>query len=105
MKLVSDSSSYLEQQEIFTGEMIARVADHLEEAGIAGEALKELTGKIVYEVASMIDGVSEISFEGSEAHPYLTFQKGEDEIVHLGGNSYMHELVFGILNAMFNENT
>jgi hypothetical protein len=101
MKLVVESDSYLEQQEIFTGEMIARVADHLEGAGIKGDALKELTGKVAFEVARMIDGVSEISFEGSEAQPYLTFQKNDEEIIHLGGNSYTHELVFGILNAMF----
>lgn len=104
MKLKIEPSSYLEQQEIFTGEMIARIADHLEGAGIKGDALKELTGKVAFEIASMIDGVSHIEFEGSEANPYLTFQKGE-ELVHLGGNSYIHELVFGILNAMFNKNT
>ena len=46
-----------------------------------------------------------LSFEGSEAHPYLTFLQGGDEVIHLGGNSYSHELVYGILNAMFNENT
>lgn len=105
MKLSIDSDSYLEKQEIFTGEMIARIADHLEKAGVKGEALEELTGKVAFEIASMIDGISEISFEGSEAHPYLTFQKGDEELVHLGGNSYTHELVFGILNAMFSKNT
>jgi hypothetical protein len=105
MKLSTDSRSYLEQQEVFTGEMIARIADHLDEAGIQDEVLKDLTGKVAFEVASMIDGISEVSFKGSEAHPYLTFQKGEDEIIHLGGNSYTHELVFGILDAMFSNNT
>ena len=105
MKLVSDSESYLEQQEIFTGEMIARISEHLEDAGIKDDALKELTGKIAFEVASMIDGVSEIEFDGSSSYPYLTFQKGEDEIIDLGGNSYTHELVYGILNAMFGGNT
>ena len=39
-------SRFDEQQEIFTGEMVARIADHLEEAGIKGEQLKELTGKL-----------------------------------------------------------
>ena len=105
MKLKIDSDSYIEQQEIFTGEMIARIADRLEEAGITGDALKELTGKVAFEIASMIDGVSQIEFEGSEANPYLTFQKGKEELIHLGGNSYTHEMVFGIINAMFNKNT
>ena len=105
MKLVSNPKSYLEQQEIFTGEMIARISEHLEEAGIKNDALKELTGNIAFEVASMIDGVSEIEFDGSTSKPYLTFQNGDDEIIDLGGNSYTHELVYGILNAMFDEST
>ena len=104
MKINIDSDSYLEQQEIFTGEMIARIADHLESAGITDNALKELTGKVAFEIATMIDGVSEIEFEGSKSQPYLTFQKG-DELIHLGGNSYTHELVQGILDAMFTKNT
>jgi hypothetical protein len=62
MKLSTDSDSYLEQQEIFAGEMIARIAHHLEEAGLK-----------------------------------------DDELIHLGGNSYTHELVLGILNAMFSK--
>ncbi|MGF2686901.1 hypothetical protein ACQUWM_10405 [Marinobacter sp. DUT-3] len=105
MKISIDAGSFLEQQEILTGEMIARVADHLEAGGLKGDVLKETTGKVAFEIACMIDGVSEVSFDGSEAHPYLTFQSGDNELVHLGGNSYMHELVYGILNAMFDENT
>jgi hypothetical protein len=105
MKLSVDAGSFLEQQEILTGEMIARVADHLEAAGLKEDALKEATGKVAFEVACMIDGVSEVSFDDSEAYPYLTFQSGDNELIHLGGNSYMHELVYGILNAMFDENT
>lgn len=85
--------------------MIVRIADRLEAAGIKGEALKDLTGKVAFEIASMIDGVTEVSFEGSAACPYLTFQRGDQELIHLGGNSYTHELVFGILNAMFSKNT
>ena len=105
MKLRTDPESYMEQQEIFTGEMIARIADHLKEAGIKGDQLKELTGKLAFEVACMIDDVSGIEFDGVEANPYLTFLSKENEIIHLGGNSTTHEMVYGILNAMFNQNT
>ena len=107
MKLRIDPQPYMEQQEVFTGEMIARIAEHIETSGIKGELLKELTGKIAFEIASMIDDVSGIEFEGTEANPYLTFLTGEnyDELIHTGGNSTCHEMVFGILNAMFNENT
>jgi len=105
MKLKTDSDQYLKQQEVFTGEMIARIADHLEEAGLKGEQLKEVTGKISFEVACLIDDVSGIEFDGIEANPYLTFLSGEDELIHMGGNSTTHEMVFGILNAMFRDNT
>jgi len=105
MKLRTDPDTFLVQQEVFTGEMIARIADHLEAEGIKGNQLKELTGKIAFEVACMIDDTAGLEFEGIEAHPYLTFLAGDGEVVHLGGNSTTHEMVYGILNAMFNENT
>jgi len=105
MKLRTDPESYMAQQEIFTGEMVARIAEHLEDAGIKGEKLKELTGKLAFEVACMLDDVSGIEFEGVEANPYLTFLSKDNEIIQLGGNSTTHEMVYGILNAMFNKNT
>ncbi|EJU9535902.1 hypothetical protein L4D16_20800 [Vibrio alginolyticus] len=53
----------------------------------------------------MIDSSSSISFDGDEAHPYLAFLSGDsdNELVHLGGNSTCHEMVYGILNAMFED--
>ncbi len=105
MKLRTNPESYLEQQEIFTGEMIARIADILEAAGMQGEQLKELTGKLAFEVACIIDDVSGIEFDGVEANPYLTFLSKDNEIIHLGGNSTTHELVYGILNSIFSNNT
>jgi len=106
MKLKSDPTEFLKQQEVFTGEMIARTANYLEEAGIKDNELKELVGKICFEIACMLDDVSGIEFDGDEAHPYLTFQSSDDdELVHFGGNSTTHEMVFGILNAMFKENS
>ena len=41
MKLKIDPEQYMEQQEVFTGEMIARIADHIEESGLKGEKLKK----------------------------------------------------------------
>lgn len=107
MKLKVDSNFYGERQEIFTGEMIARIADHLEESGVEGEKLKDLTGKIAFEIAKMIDDVSGIEFDGVEANPLLTFVSGKDydELIYNGGSSTCHEMVHGILDAMFNKNT
>ena len=105
MKIVSNPEEFLKQQEVFTGEMIARIAEHLEAAGIEGEKLKELTGNVAFEIACLIDDVSGIEFDGDVAKPYLTFLDNENEIIHLGGNSTSHEMVYGILNAMFGDNT
>lgn len=105
MKLRTDPDFFLAQQEVFTGEMIARIADRLEEAGIEGQQLKELTGKIAFDIACMLDDTADIEFDGVEAHPYLAFMAGCDEIIHFGGNSTTHEMVFGILNAMFEKNS
>lgn len=107
MKLRIDTQAFLEKQEVFTGEMVARIANHLENAGIEGEQLKNLTGKIAFEIACMVDDVAGLEFEGVEANPYLTFVTGEnsDHLIHTGGNSTCHEMVYGILNAMFKENT
>lgn len=107
MKLTYEPENYLKQQEVFTGEMIARIADHIEGEGIKGEQLKELTGKIAFEVACMIDDVAGLEFDGDVANPFLTFisSENEDELIHFGGNSTTHEMVFGILNAMFKEST
>ncbi len=71
MEVILDPENYLKQQEVFTGEMIARIADHLENAGVKGEQLKELTGNIAFEVACMIDDVSGMELDGDEAHPHL----------------------------------
>ncbi|MES9990056.1 MAG: hypothetical protein ABW077_19325 [Candidatus Thiodiazotropha endolucinida] len=105
MKLRTDPDSFLAMQEVFTGEMIACIADRLEEVGIEGTQLKELTGKIAFDIACMVDDTAGLEFNGVEAHPYLAFALGNDEIIHFGGGSTAHELVYGILNAMFNEST
>ncbi|MCG7947289.1 MAG: hypothetical protein N0C84_13180 [Candidatus Thiodiazotropha taylori] len=105
MKCTFDPKQYLKQQEVLTGEMIAGIADILEDAGIEGDQLKELAGKIAFDVACKIDDVSGLEFEGDEAHPFLMFvsEQNEEELIHFGGNSATHEMVFGILNAMFSE--
>ena len=105
MKLRIDTQAFLEKQEVFTGEMVARITNHLENADIEGEQLKNLTGKIAFEIACMVDAVAGLEFEG--VYLYLTFVTGENSghLIHTGGNSTCHEMVYGILNAMFKENT
>lgn len=73
--------------------------------GLEGDILKETAGKIAFDIACMIDDTAGLEFDGIEANPYLTFldEKVNDEIIHLGGNSYCHEMVYGILNAILSD--
>lgn len=104
MKIKIDPDNYLQQQEIFTGVMINRIADLLEESGIKGKKLVQLTEKIAFEILCMIDDVSETTYDGVVANPYLTFMTdGLDELIHLGGNSTTHEMVPGIVDAIFED--
>ena len=105
MKLKLDSEQYSAKQEIFAGELVARIGEVLEKHGMHGTALKEVAGDVAFTVACIVDDVSGLEFEGVEANPYLTFLSGDDELIHLGGNSYSHELIFPILNAMYADDT
>jgi len=103
MELKLKGDKFDEHQVIFIGDIIEKVKANLEEAGLAGEKLKELTGNIAFSVACTIDDTAGIEFDGIEVNPYLTFMDGENELIHCGGNSYTHEYVFGVLNEIFDE--
>jgi hypothetical protein len=105
MKLTTDVDKYLQKQEVFTGEMVARISEQLEGAGIAGKQLKELTGKIAFEIATMVDDTAGLEFDGIKSNLYLTFisEKDSGVLIDWGGSSTCHEMVFGILNAMFQD--
>lgn len=103
-KIKSNADEYDEQQAIFIGAIIEDVKSKLEEAGIKGSQLKELTGNISFGIATLIDNSTSIEFEGKEIFPLLTFIENDDELIHCGGNSYTHEYVFGVLDEIFEEN-
>lgn len=103
MELKLEADKFDEHQAIFIGEIIERIKSNLEEAGLKGESLKEITGNIAFSVATVIDNSAGIEFDGIEVNPYLTFQSGESEIIHCGGNSFTHEYVFGVLDEVFGE--
>jgi hypothetical protein len=103
MKLILDGDKFDEHQAIFIGAIIEQIKRHLEEAGLEGAKLKEVTGNIAFSIACTIDDTAGIEYGGTEVNPYLTFLHGDDEIMHCGGNSYTHEYVFGILDEVFGE--
>jgi hypothetical protein len=60
--------------------------------------------RIGFSVATLLDGVASIKFEGRELNPILTFQIDEDKMLYAGGNSWMHEYVYRLLPKLFLNN-
>jgi hypothetical protein len=103
MQLNLDSERFDEQQMLLVRELVQSIRVKLQEAGITGQKLEDLTASIAFSVASTIDDTSAIEVDGTEVHPYLTFRTADDELTHCGENSYTHEFVYEVLRSMAEE--
>lgn len=103
MELMLDSEKFDEHQAIFIREIVEKISVKLQEAGLEGEKLQELTANIAFSVASTIDDTSGIERGGVEVKPYLTFRTSANEITHCGENSFTYEHVFGVLRDLFED--
>lgn len=101
MQLKLDPDSFEELQALFIGEIIDKVRLKLEEAGLQGLQMEEITGAIAFSIASAIDDTADIEVDGVEVHPYITFRDADDNLVHSGENSYLYEFVRGALKDRF----
>lgn len=101
MKLTLANSEFDELQAIFTGELVERIKIKLQEAGVEGEKLEDLTAGIALSIAGVIDDLAVIEGGDLEVHPYLTFRTKDDELVHCGENSYTYELVYAAMRKLF----
>jgi hypothetical protein len=100
MQLNLDPTLFEEQQAILVRELVQSIRVKLQEAGLSGSALEDLTLSIAFSVASAIDDTAAIEVDGTEVHPYLTFRTSDGELTHCGENSYTHEFVYEALQAM-----
>jgi len=74
------------------------------EAGITeDQALSDVTGSISFSVAAIIDGSRQMDLDGQLVLPFLAFatERNGDEILAAEGGSWMHEYVFGVVDAVF----
>jgi hypothetical protein len=101
MQLKIDADTFDHHQKLFVREIIEQIRFKLITAGYEGERLKEVTGEIAFSVASTIDDTAGIEFEGTEVRPYITFRDEEDQLLHCGENSYMHEYVASLMDELF----
>jgi hypothetical protein len=100
MQLNLDPMRFEEQQALLVRELVQSIRVKLQEAGLTGAKLEELTASIAFSVASTIDDTAAIEVDGAEVHPYLTFRTSDDALTHCGENSYTHEFVYEVLQTM-----
>ncbi|MCB1773296.1 MAG: hypothetical protein KDI88_06735 [Gammaproteobacteria bacterium] len=101
MQLTTNIDKFDELQALFIREICDKVRIKLEEAGIKGLEMEEITASIAFSIASTIDDTSGVEVDGVEVHPYLTFRDDDDNLVHSGDNSYIYEFVPGALKKLF----
>ncbi|WP_428633945.1 hypothetical protein [Sedimenticola sp.] len=102
MQLTTDVEKFEEYQQILIREIIEQIRFKLAAVGMQGNELRETTGEIAFSVASTIDDMAKIEFEGTEIKPYLTFRTDDTQLIDCGENSYMNEFVSTLMNKVFN---
>ena len=101
MNLLFDREQYDNYQSVLVNELVTKIRLKLQEAGIEGSQLSELTASIGSSITSVLDDTTIIQDGDIEAHPYLTFVSDNDELIHIGENAYTHEFLFDALKKQF----
>lgn len=96
MNLTIDGNKFDKLQMLLIGAIIEEIKTELDSAGLPSAHVRNLLGKISFSVATVLDGSRSVGFEGNEISPVITFSE-ENALISGGGNSWMHEYVFGII--------
>ncbi len=56
---------------------------------------------IAFSVCPLIDSSAGFEADGKEYSSYLAFSDDDDSMFYPGGNSNLHEYVFGVLEGVF----
>lgn len=99
LDLQLNPGKFEERQAVLVHELAKTIQVKLAEAGLERDKVNELTLSLAFSITCMIDGVSGIESDGMEVQPYLTFQV-DDELVHCGENSFMHELIYDVTGKL-----
>ena len=99
MDLQLNPEKFEERQAVLVNELAKTIQVKLAEAGLDSDKISELTLSLAFSITSVIDGISGIEADRLDVRPYLTFQI-DDELVHCGENSFMHELVYDVIGRL-----
>lgn len=101
MEFKQDAEKFEPLQTAFIDEIIKEINIKVQEAGLEGKELEDLTGRLALSIASIIDGTSGVEVEGVDVMPYLGFSTDDDEVVHCGENAYTYEFVRPLLTKLY----
>ena len=102
MDLQVNPGKFEERQAVLVNELAKTIQVKLAEAGLDSDKISELTLSLAFSITSVIDGISGIEADRMDVRPYLTFQI-DDELVHCGENSFMHELVYDVIGRLIGD--
>jgi hypothetical protein len=102
MNLQLNLAKFEEHQAVLVNELAKTIHVKLAEAGLERDKINELTLSLAFSITCMIDGISGIEADGMDVQPYLTFQI-DDELVHCGENSFMHELIYDVIGRLIGD--
>lgn len=101
MELKLDAEKFEQLQVMLIEEIIKEISVNVQEAGLKGREMEDLTGRIALSIASILDATSGIEVDGVDVKPYLAFSSDDDEIVHCGENAYSYEFVRPLLKKLY----
>lgn len=99
MDLELNPPKFEERQAILVNELARTIQVKLIEAGVDRDKVNDLTLSLAFSITCLFDGVSGIEADGMAVQPYLTFQV-DDQLVHCGENSNMHELIYDVMGKL-----
>ena len=100
MKLIEDGGAFDDLQQALIGALIDSIKYEIASENLNKETSRNLLEKISFSIAVILDGNRDAIFNGKEVFPFLTFQNEDDDLISAGGNSWMHEYVFGVIKEI-----
>lgn len=103
MKLQQDENQFDEWQAYFSYELLRVIKQHLEQAALPPQQVRELTTAIGFDLACLIDASAPFEVEGTTITPVLTFSAEPELLLHQGAPSDLHEYVHGNADELFGD--
>ena len=101
MKLLFDREQYDNYQAVLVNELVTMIRIKLEQAGIEGSQLSDMTASIGSSVTSILDGTTMMQDGDKDVTPFLTFLNEDEELINSGENAYTHEFLYDALKKHF----